>query len=79
MANAFIISDATQSKLLKNNIFGFSVIFCSKNCSDLSLKVEYLENGLADFTDFGLIPQDFEGPFRWNQLVLTLQFSFNGQ
>ena len=39
-------------------------------------KVEYLENGLADFNDFGLILQDFERSFRWNQLVLALQFSF---
>ena len=39
-------------------------------------KVEYLENGLADFNDFGLDLQDFERSFRWNQLVLALQFSF---
>ena len=39
-------------------------------------KVEYLENGLADFTDFGLILQDFGRPFSWSQLVLALQFSF---
>ena len=39
-------------------------------------KVEYLENGLADLNDFGLILQDFERPFGWNQLVLALQFSF---
>ena len=31
---------------------------------------------MADFTDFGLILQDFERPFRLNQLVLALQFSF---
>ena len=41
-------------------------------------KVEYLENGLADRDDFGLILQDFERPFGWNQLVLALQFSFKG-
>ena len=39
-------------------------------------KVEYLEKGLADFNDFGLILQDFERSFRWNQIVLALQFSF---
>ena len=31
---------------------------------------------MADFNDFGLILQDFERPFRRNQLVLALQFSF---
>ena len=31
---------------------------------------------MADFKDFGLILQDFERPFRRNQLVLALQFSF---
>ena len=39
-------------------------------------KAEYLENGLADFDDFGLISQDFERPFRRNQFVLAVQFSF---
>ena len=32
---------------------------------------------MDDFNDFGLILQDFERPFRRNQLVLALQFSFN--
>ena len=31
---------------------------------------------MADFNDFGLILQDFGRPFRRNQLVLALQFSF---
>ena len=61
---------------LKNNIFGFSVVFSRKIVQISIFKVEYLENGLADFNDFGLILQDFERPFRWNQLVLALQFSF---
>ena len=39
-------------------------------------KVEYLENGLTDFNDFGLIFQDFQQSFGLNQLVLALQFSF---
>ena len=34
---------------------------------------------MDDFNDFGLILQDFERPFRRNQLVLALQFSFNCQ
>ena len=34
---------------------------------------------MADFNDFGLILQDFERPFRRNQLVLALQFSFKGE
>ena len=61
----------------KNNIFGFSVVFSRKIAQISIFKVEYLENGVADFNDFGLILQDFERPFRWNQLVLALQFSFN--
>ena len=79
---AFIISNVTQSTVLqflqnfsKNNIFGFSVVF-SRKIVQISIKVEYLENGLADFNDFGLILQDFERLFRCNQLVLALQFSF---
>ena len=60
----------------KNNIFGFSVVFSRKIAQISIFKVEYLENGLADCNDFGLILQDFERPFRWNQLVLALQFSF---
>ena len=64
-------------KLLKNNIFGFSVVFSRKIVEISVLKVKYLENGLADFINFGLILQDFERPFKRNQLVLALQFSFN--
>ena len=67
----FIISDVTQSivlqfsaKSLKNNIFGFSVVFSRKIVQISIFKVEYLENGLADFDDFGLILQDFERPWR---------------
>ena len=52
------------AKLLKNNIFGFSVAFSRKIVQISIFKVEYLENGLADFNDFGLILQDFERPFR---------------
>ena len=64
------------AKLKKKNIFGFSVVF-SRRIAQISIfKPEYLENGLADFNDFGLILQDFGRPFRWNQLVLALQFSF---
>ena len=69
---AFIIADVTIiycfsgfAKLLKNNIFGFSVVFFSRKIAQISLfKVEYLENGLANFNDFGLILQDSEQPFR---------------
>ena len=80
---SFIISDVTQSfvvqfvqNLQNNNIFGFSVFFSPKIVQISIFKVEYLENGLADFKDFALILQDFERPFRWNELVLALQFSF---
>ena len=68
---AFIITDVTIiycfsgfEKLLKINIFGFSVVFLVKLPKSHSLKVEYLENGLADFNDFGLILQDSGQPFR---------------
>ena len=68
---AFIIADVTIiycfsgfAKLLKNNIFGFSVIFSRKIAQISFFKVEYLENGLADFNDFGLILQDSDKPFR---------------
>ena len=60
----------------KNNIFGFSVVFSRKIVHISIFKFEYLENGLADFNDFGLILQDFERTFQCNQLVLALQFSF---
>ena len=71
-----IYCSSVFAKLLKNNIFGFSVVFSRKILQISIFKVDYLENGLADFNDFGLILQDFERPFRWNQLVLALQFSF---
>ena len=81
---AFVITDVTQSIVLlfvqnlqKNNNFGFSVAFSCKIVQISIFKVEYLENGLADFNDYDLILQDFERPFKWNQLVLALQFSFN--
>ena len=68
---AFIISDVTQSivlqflqNFLKNNIFGFSVVFSRKILQISIFKVDYLENGLADINDFGIILQDFERPFR---------------
>ena len=81
---AFIISDVTQSIVLQfvQNLQGkttFSVFlsFFSRKIVQISIfKVEYLENGLADFNDFGLILQDFGRPFRRNHLVLALQFSF---
>ena len=80
---AFIISDVTQcialqfvQNLSKNNIFGFSVVFSRKIVQTSIFEVEYLENGLAAFNDFGLILQDFEQHFKWYQLVLALQFSF---
>ena len=68
---AFIIADVTIiycfsgfAKLLKNNIFGFSVVSSRKIAQISFFKVEYLKNGLADFNDFGLILQDSEQPFR---------------
>ena len=61
---AFIVSDVIQSIVLQ---FAKSSIF----------KVKYLKNTFANYDDFGLILQDFEQPFRCNQLALALQFSFN--
>ena len=68
---AFIIADVTIiycfsgfAKLLKNNIFSLSVGFSRKIAQISFFKVEYLENGLADFNNFGLILQDSEQPFR---------------
>ena len=52
------------AKPLKKQYFRFSVIFPRKTVQVLIFKVEYLENGLADLNDFGLILQDFERPFR---------------
>ena len=66
----------TFCKTSKKNIFGFPVVFSCKLVQISVFKVEYRENGLADFNDFGPILQDFERPFRRNQLALALQFSF---
>ena len=63
------------AKLLKKQNFRFFCLFSRKMVQVSVFKVEYLENGLADFNDFGLILQDFERPFRWYQLGLALQFS----
>ena len=54
--------------------------FFSRKIVQISIfKVEYLKNDSADFiNDFGLLLQDFKRPFRRNQLVIALQFSFNG-
>ena len=79
---AFIISDVTESIVLpfvqnlSKTTFVFFVIFSRKIVQILIFKVEHLVNGLADLNDFGLVLQDFERPFRWNQLVVALQFSF---
>ena len=45
----------------------FSVFLTSFSCKIVQIsifKVEYLENVLTDFNDFGLILQDFERSFR---------------
>ena len=60
---ACIISDVTQSIVLcfvlKNNIFGFSVVFSWKTVQIFIFKVEYLKIAVTDLNDFGLILQDF--------------------
>ena len=64
-------------KTSKKTTFSVFLPFFSRKIAQISIfKVEYLENGVADFNDFGLILQDFERPFGWNQLVLALHFSF---
>ena len=67
---AFIIADVIQfivlqflQNLYKNSIFGFSVVYSRKGVQVSIFEVEYLENGLTDFSDFGLILQDYEWPF----------------
>ena len=42
-------------KTSKKQHFRFSVVFSGKTVQILIFKVEYLENGSADFNDFGLI------------------------
>ena len=64
------------AKPLKKQHFRFLCRFFRKIVQISIFKVEYLENGLADFNDFGLILQDFEQLFRRNHVVLALQFSF---
>ena len=45
-------------KTSKNNIFGFSVVFSRKTVQISIFNVEYLENSLVNFNDFGFILQD---------------------
>ena len=64
---AFIISDVTQfivSKVLQKTFSVFLSFFSRKIVQISIFKVEYLENGVADFNGFGLILQDLERPFR---------------
>ena len=66
-------------KTSKKQHFRFFCRFSRKIVQILIFKVEYFENGLADFNDFGLSLQDFQWPFKWNQLVLALQFFCKGK
>ena len=69
---AFIIADVTIiycflrfCKTSKKTTFSVFLSFFSRKIAQISFcKVEYLENGLANFNDFGLILQDSEQPFR---------------
>ena len=64
-------------KTSKKTTFSVFLSFFFRKIVQIStFKVEYLENRLADFNDFGLTLQDFERPFRWNLLILEFQFSF---
>ena len=49
----------SSCKTSKNDSFGFSVVFFSETVQIFIYRVKYLDNGLADFNDFGLILQDF--------------------
>ena len=66
---AFIISDVTRSIVLQfcqtsKKTFSVFLSFFSRKIVQISIfKVGYLENGLVDFNDFGLILQDFGRPF----------------
>ena len=51
-------------KTFKKQHFQFSVVLSHKIVQISIFKVEYLENSLVDFNDFGLILQDFEQPFK---------------
>ena len=42
-----------------NCAFSFFCGFSQKTVQILMFKIKYLENGLADFNDFGLILQEF--------------------
>ena len=50
-----LISYERAFKMLENDMYKIVQISI--------FKVKYLENGLADLNDFGLILQDFERPF----------------
>ena len=50
--------------------FLVSVVFSRKTVQIVIFKVEYLENGSANFNDFSLILQDFERPFRYYPTAL---------
>ena len=51
-------------KTFKKTFSVFLWFFSQKIVQISIFKVEYLENGLVDFYDFGLISQDFGWPFR---------------
>ena len=74
-----IYCSSVCTKLLKRQHFRFFCRFSRKIVQISIFKVEYFENGMTDFNDFGLILQDFQWPFKWNQLVLALQFFFKGK
>ena len=71
---AFIISDVTQPIVLqflqnlKQQHFRFFCRFSRKVVQILIFRVKYLENGLADFNDVGLIWKDFGG--LWDEINL---------
>ena len=64
-------------KASKNRIFGFSVAFSRKIVPISIFKVQYLENGLADFNDFGLIFRVLNGLSNGMNLFWRCSYPFS--
>ena len=72
-----IYCSSVCAKLLRNNIFGFSVVFLAKLSKSRLLELNISRTAWLILMILVLILQDFEWLFQWNKLVSALQFSFN--
>ena len=70
--NLLLFSFCKTSK----NKFRFSVVFFGKLFKSRSLKLNISRTAWRILTILVSFLQDFERPFRWDQLILALQFSF---